>query len=60
MNDVMYSNSVAIPKTMSVVDARCRVSPFSRVCTMTSFGSTLVSIHGPSGQDPSNPFARAH
>ena len=57
---VMYSISVATPNTMSVVDACWRTSPLSRVCTVASLGSSSVSIHGPSGHDPSKPFARAH
>ena len=60
MNVVMYSISVATPKTMSLVCPAWRISPFSRVSTRTSVGSRSVSIHGPSGHDPSNPFARAH
>ena len=30
------------------------------ISTATSVGSNSVSIHGPSGQNPSNPFARVH
>src|SRR5262245_2741832 len=60
MNVVTYSISEATLNTMSLVCPACRTSPFSRVSTRTSFGSRSVSIHGPSGHDPSNPFARAH
>ena len=60
MNDVTYSISVATPNTMSLVWPAWRTSPFSRVSTRTSVGSRSVSIHGPSGHEPSNPFARAH
>ena len=56
----MYSISVATPNTMSAVLARWTTSPFNRVSTTASVGSTDVSIHGPSGHDPSKPFARAH
>ncbi len=60
MNSVMYSISSAMPKTMSDVCAACTISPFRRVSSRMSFGSSSVSTHGPSGHDPSNPFARAH
>ena len=60
MNVVTYSIRVATPNARSVVLACWRVSPFSRVSTTTSFGSTSVSIHGPSGHEPSNPLARVH
>ena len=60
MNTVMYSISVATPKTISAVDACWRMSPFRRVRRTASLGSRSVSIQGPRGADPSNPFARAH
>ena len=60
MKTVMYSISVATPKTISEVDACWRISPFSRVRTIVSLGSRSVAIQGPIGADPSNPFARAH
>ena len=56
----MYSSSVATPKTMSSVEPRWTTSPFSRVSIDTPVGSTAVSIHGPSGHEPSKPFARVH
>ncbi len=60
MKVVTYSISVATPKAMSAVCPAWRISPFSRVSTRASLGSRSVSIHGPSGHEPSNPFARAH
>src|SRR5581483_6155422 len=60
MKLVTNSISVATPKTMSAVVARWRVSPFTRVSTNASFGSSSVSIHGPRGHEPSNPLARVH
>jgi hypothetical protein len=45
---------------MSEVRADCRVSPLTRVSSSRSDASTSVSIHGPSGHEPSKPFARVH
>jgi hypothetical protein len=60
MKVVTYSINVATPNTISLVCPAWRTSPFTRASTRTSLGSRSVSIHGPSGHDPSNPFARAH
>jgi hypothetical protein len=60
MNAVMYSIRVATPNTMSSVLPCWTTSPFRRVSTTTPVGSTSVSIHGPSGHEPSKPFARVH
>ena len=60
MNVVMYSISSATPNTISDVLARWTTSPFNRVSTKTSVGSTDVSIQGPSGHEPSKPLAFVH
>ena len=61
MNAVMYSISVGHPEHHVRRAARAgATSPFNRVSTRRSFGSSSVSIHGPSGHEPSKPFARAH
>src|SRR6185312_8490075 len=60
MKVVTYSSSAAMPNTMSSVEARCTTSPFSRVSTAMPAGSTSVWTQGPSGADPSKPFARVH
>jgi len=60
MTCVMNSISSFGPNVSSDVRAAWRVSPPTRHSTATSVGSNTVSIHGPSGQKPSNPLPRVH
>ena len=51
----MYDTSRATPKSMSLVDSSCMVSPFSLRVTRRSPGSAMDSagtIQGPSGVKP--------
>ena len=56
----MYAISDGTSHSSSRVLACCLTSPFTVVVIPRSDGSVPVSIHGPSGQNVSNPFARVH
>jgi hypothetical protein len=60
MDREMNATSAAGENTKSDVRPRWRTSPLTRHVTSTSVGSSSVSTHGPSGQKPSEPLARAH
>jgi len=60
MTDDTYSISDGTSHSSSDVRACCRTVPFTVVVRPRSAGSRPVSIHGPSGQNVSKPFARVH
>jgi oligopeptide transport system ATP-binding protein len=60
ITELMYSTSDGTSYSSSDVRACCRTSPFTSVVMPRSDGSVPVSIHGPSGQKVSKPFARVH
>ena len=61
MNVVMYSISVGDPEHhVGRRAALADLAVHAASARPRRSGRASVSIHGPSGHDPSNPFARAH
>src|SRR5260370_3305805 len=55
-----YAISPGTSHSISDVRACCLTSPFTTVVSPRSSGFVPVSIHGPSGQNVSNPLALVH